>query len=138
MEPVLLYDTTLRDGTQGENINFTAEEKIRIARRLDVPLSQVYGVSTFYSHFTDQPRGEYTIRVCMGTACYVRGGPEILKRLSQMLGIGVGDTTPDRKFTLEVMRCIGACGLAPAITVNDEVIRQVNPDKLHKIIELCD
>ena len=109
-----------------------------VAERMDIPLSEVYGVSTFYSFFSTTPRGEYTIRVCMGTACYVRGGMEILKRLSQTLGVEVGGTTRDGKFTLEVMRCIGACGLAPAITVNDEVMRQVNPDKLNRILAMCD
>jgi NADH:ubiquinone oxidoreductase subunit E len=108
-----------------------------IAERLDIPLSEVYGVTTFYSFFSTKPRGEYTIRVCLGTACYVRGGAEIVKRLSQQLGVEVGGTTPDRKFTLEVMRCIGACGLAPAVMVNDTVMRQVNPDKLHRILEMC-
>ncbi|HOF89494.1 MAG TPA: NADH-quinone oxidoreductase subunit NuoE [Armatimonadota bacterium] len=109
-----------------------------IAERMDLPLSEIYGVSTFYSFFSTQPRGEYTIRVCMGTACYVRGGAKIVKRLSEMLGVEVGGTTRDRKFTLEVMRCLGACGLAPAIMINDQVYRQVNPDKLHRIIEKCD
>ena len=108
-----------------------------VAERLDIPLSEVYGVSTFYSFFSTQPRGEYTIRVCLGTACYVRGSAKILKRLSEMLGVEVGCTTKDRKFTLEVMRCMGACGLAPAVMVNSEVVAQVNPDKLHRIIEMC-
>ena len=109
-----------------------------ISERLDIPLSEVYGVSTFYSFFSTRPRGEYTIRVCMGTACYVRGGAKILKRLTEMLGVEVGETTKDRKFTLEIMRCMGACGLAPAVMVNGEVVPQVNPDKLHRILEMCD
>ena len=109
-----------------------------IAERLDIPLSEVYGVSTFYSFFSTQPRGEYTIQVCLGTACYVRGSAKILKRLSEMLGVEVGGTTQDRKFTLEVMRCMGACGLAPAVMVNGEVVPQVNPDKLHRILEMCE
>ena len=109
-----------------------------IAERLDIPLSEVYGVSTFYSYFSTQPRGEYTIRVCLGTACYVRGSAKILKRLSELLGVEVGCTTKDRKFTLEVMRCMGACGLAPAVMVNSEVVAQVNPDKLHRILEMCE
>jgi NADH:ubiquinone oxidoreductase subunit E len=108
-----------------------------VAERLDLPVSEVYGVSTFYSFFSTQPRGEYTIRVCLGTACYVRGGAEIVKRLAQQLGVGAGGTTSDRKFSLEIMRCIGACGLAPALTVNDQVMRQVNPDKLNRILEMC-
>lgn len=106
-----------------------------IAQRLDKPLSEVYGVATFYSFFSTSPRGENTIRVCLGTACYVRGGKKILERLKEILGIEVGETTQDGKFTLEVMRCIGACGLAPAITINDKVHKQVNPDKLQAIIE---
>jgi len=109
-----------------------------IADRMDIPLSEIYGVSTFYSFFSTQPRGEYTLRVCMGTACYVRGSTKILKRLSEMLGVEVGGTTKDRKFTLEVMRCMGACGLAPAVMLNGEVIPQVNPDKLNRILEMCD
>lgn len=105
-----------------------------IAQKLDMPLSEVSGVTTFYSFFSTHPRGENTIRVCMGTACYVRGGKKILDRLRELLGVEAGGTTVDGKFTLEVMRCIGACGLAPAITINDEVYKQVNPDKLHAII----
>ena len=110
----------------------------RVAETLDIPVSEVWGVTTFYSFFSTKPRGEYSIRVCLGTACYVRGGVEIVKRLSQTLGVGVGETTPDGKFTLEVMRCIGACGLAPALLVNDKVVRQVNPDKLNRVLALCE
>lgn len=109
-----------------------------IAERMDIPLSEVNGVTTFYSFFSDKPRGEYSIRVCLGTACYVRGGAKILKRFSEILGIGVGETTHDQKFTLEVMRCMGACGLAPAVMINDTVLRQVNPDRLHKVLGMCD
>jgi NADH:ubiquinone oxidoreductase subunit E len=109
-----------------------------VAEKMDLPLSEIYGVSTFYSFFSTKPRGEYTIQVCLGTACYVRGSAKILKRLSEMLGIEVGETTKDRKFTLEVMRCMGACGLAPAVMVNGNVIPQVNPDKLNRILEMCD
>ena len=105
-----------------------------IAQKMDMPLSELSGVVTFYSLFSTRPRGENTIRVCLGTACYVRGGKRILERLKEMLEIEVGDTTADGKFTLEVMRCIGACGLAPAMTINDKVFKQVNPDKLQGII----
>ena len=109
-----------------------------VAEELDVPLSEVSGVSSFYSFFTTKPKGEYTIRVCLGTACYVRGGQDIVKKLRQTLGIEIGETTPDGKFSLDVMRCIGACGLAPAITVNETVMRQVNPDKIGRILAMCD
>ncbi|GMQ56356.1 NADH-quinone oxidoreductase subunit NuoE [Vallitalea sediminicola] len=106
-----------------------------IADGLDKPLSEVSGVVSFYSFFSTVPRGKYAIRVCLGTACYVRGGKKILDKLQEILGIGIGETTEDKKFTLEVMRCIGACGLAPAISINDTVYKQVNPDKLSGILE---
>jgi len=106
-----------------------------IAQRLDMPLSEVSGVITFYSFFSTQPKGKYTIKVCLGTACYVRGGKKILDRLMEILKVQVGETTSDGKFTLEVMRCIGACGLAPAITINDVVYKQVNSDKLQSILK---
>lgn len=105
-----------------------------IAEKLDKPLSEVSGVVSFYSYFSTEPKGENTIRVCLGTACYVRGGKKIIEKLNEILGVGVGGTTSDGKFTLEVMRCIGACGLAPAITINDKVYKQVNPDKLQNIV----
>lgn len=105
-----------------------------IAERLNKPLSEVSGVVTFYSFFSTEPKGENTIRVCLGTACYVRGGKKIIEKLREILGVEVGSTTKDGKFTLEVMRCIGACGLAPAMTINDKVYKQVNPDKLQSII----
>ncbi len=106
-----------------------------IAEKLGKPLSEVSGVVSFYSFFTTQPRGKNTIRVCLGTACYVRGGKKIIEKLRELLDIEVGETTDDGRFTLEVMRCIGACGLAPAITINDQVYKQVNPDKLRSIID---
>ncbi|MDO5407089.1 MAG: NAD(P)H-dependent oxidoreductase subunit E [Eubacteriales bacterium] len=106
-----------------------------VAEALEVPLSEVSGVVTFYSFFSTQPRGEHTIRVCLGTACYVRGGRKIVERLKEMLDVEIGDTTKDRKFTFEVARCIGACGLAPAMSIDDQVFKQVNPDKLEEILE---
>ena len=109
-----------------------------VADELELPLSRVSGVVTFYSFFSTQPRGRHTIRVCLGTACYVRGGKKIVERLQQLLGVGVGDTTPDRKFTLEVARCIGACGLAPAMSIDDTVYKQVNPDRLESILARYD
>ena len=107
-----------------------------IADKTGIPLASVSGVVSFYSFFSTQPRGEHTIRVCLGTACYVRGGKQILERLQKILQIQVGQTTEDRLFTLEVARCIGACGLAPAISVDDLVYKQVKPDKLEQIIDL--
>ena len=101
-------------------------------------LAHVSGVVTFYSFFTTQPRGKHTIRVCLGTACYVRGGKKIIEKLESMLGIQVGETTADRKYTLEVARCIGACGLAPAMTIDDDVYQQVKPERLDQILALYD
>lgn len=106
-----------------------------IADALDIPLAEVSGVVTFYSFFSTQPRGEHTIRVCLGTACYVRGGKRIVERLKDLLEVEIGETTADRKFTFEVARCIGACGLAPAMSIDDQVYKQVNPDKLEQILE---
>ncbi len=115
---------------------YLPDELLRyIAVKMNKPLSEVYGVVSFYSFFTTVRKGENTIRVCLGTACYVRGGNKILDQLKEILDIGIGETTPDGKFTLEVMRCIGACGLAPAITINDKVYKQVNPEKLKNIIK---
>jgi NADH:ubiquinone oxidoreductase subunit E len=106
-----------------------------IAEKMDLPISKVSGVITFYSFFSTKPKGDYIIRVCMGTACYVRGGKKIIERLSEILNIGVGETTEDLKYSLEIVRCMGACGLAPAIKINDRVYKQVNPNKLQQILK---
>lgn len=106
-----------------------------IAERLQKPLSEVSGVVSFYSFFSTNPKGRHTINVCLGTACYVRGGKKIVDRLQKLLDVEIGGTTNDNRFTLEVMRCIGACGLAPAISIDGKVYKQVNPDKLSSILE---
>lgn len=105
-----------------------------IAEKMNLPVSRVSGVVTFYSFFSTKPKGEYTIRVCLGTACYVRGGKKILEKMKEHLGIDVGETTKDMKFTLEVMRCLGACGLAPVISINGKVYKRVNANKLQDIL----
>ena len=105
-----------------------------IAGALKMPLSDVSGVVTFYSFFSTKPRGKHTIRVCMGTACYVRGGKKIVEALRDKLEIDLGDTTDDGLFTFEVARCIGACGLAPAMMIDDTVFKQVNVNKLGGIL----
>ena len=105
-----------------------------VADGLGKPVSEVSGVVSFYSFFSTQPRGKHTIRVCLGTACYVRGGKKLVDKLCDILDIKVGDTTEDRQFTFEVARCIGACGLAPAMMIDDVVYKQVNPDKLNAIL----
>ena len=106
-----------------------------IAEKLGVTLSEVYGVATFYSQFKLKPAGKYTISVCLGTACYVKGSQKVLDRLSEELNIPVGDTTDDGLFTLQATRCLGACGLAPVMTVNDEVYGGLTPDDIPGILE---
>ncbi|HAH85829.1 MAG TPA: hypothetical protein DCL60_00490, partial [Armatimonadetes bacterium] len=101
---------------------------------LGIPVSEVYGVATFYSFFNTVPRGEHVIRVCLGTACYVRGGKQVLEKLQKELGTEAGGTTPDRKFSLEINRCVGACGLAPVVTVGQDIYRRVKLDKIPAII----
>jgi NADH:ubiquinone oxidoreductase subunit E len=108
--------------------------QVRIAEGLSIPLSEVHGVLSFYSFFTTVPRGEHTIRVCMGTACYVRGGKQVLEKFQKELGIGTNDTTEDRQFSLEINRCVGACGLAPVVTVGPDIYRRVKVDKVPAII----
>lgn len=98
-----------------------------IALRMNKPLSEVNGVVSFYSFFSTKERGKHTIHVCMGTACYVRGAQKLVEALEEKLGVSVGEVTPDKKFTLDVARCIGACGLAPAVMVDNDVHRQVQP-----------
>jgi NADH:ubiquinone oxidoreductase subunit E len=104
-----------------------------IAARMDLPLAEVMGVVTFYSFFSTVPRGEHLIRVCLGTACYIRGGKQLVDHLEETLGVGVGGVTGNLKFSLDVARCIGACGLAPAVMVDDAVHKQVTPAKLNAI-----
>jgi NADH:ubiquinone oxidoreductase subunit E len=107
-----------------------------ISERLGEPLHKVFGVVTFYSFFSTQPRGRYTVRVCLGTACYVRGGTQVLDALKKHLGIEVGQTTADRLFSLDIGRCFGACGLAPVIMINDDVHQQVKAAKIAQILDL--
>jgi NADH:ubiquinone oxidoreductase subunit E len=111
----------------------TALKKIALA--LDKPYSEVAGVVSFYSFFTTVPRGKHLVRVCLGTACYVRGGKEVLASLKDLLRIEVGETTSDRHFSLDVGRCFGACGLAPVIMIGDDVHQRVRPARLAKILD---
>jgi len=110
----------------------------KIASGLGLPFSEVYGVVTFYSFFTMVPRGKHTVKCCLGTACYVRGGKKILEKLSGTLGIEPGETTADRLFSLETVRCLGACGLAPVITADDETFRHVRPTKVVELLKNYD
>ncbi len=110
------------------------EVQTMIADGLEVPLAEVYGVVTFYTQFSLNPKGEYKIGVCLGTACYVKGSGDILEKIKQDLGIDVDGCTPDGKFSLEATRCIGACGLAPVFTINDDVYGRITADDVPGIL----
>ena len=105
-----------------------------IAKELDIPVSDIYGVATFYAQFNLEPKGQYIISVCMGTACYVKGSQQVLDKLEEVLEIPAGRTTKDGLFTLNATRCLGACGLAPVIMVNDDVYGRLTPDQVPGII----
>jgi len=107
----------------------------KIAEGLNLSLAQVYGVVTFYSFFTMTPRGRHTVRVCLGTACYVRGGKNLAESLVREFGVEEGETTEDRRFTYETVRCLGACGLAPVIVVDENVHGKVKTAKIKEILQ---
>lgn len=111
------------------------EAQLAISEYLGLTMAEIYGVITFYSRFTLKPKGKYNVSVCLGTACFVKGSEKILDRLKEKLGIDVGQTTADGKFSIEATRCIGACGLAPVFTVNDEVYGKATPELLDKVID---
>ena len=106
-----------------------------IALKMDISLEEVYGVSTFYSQFVLNPKGDVAIAVCLGTACYVKGSGDIIDKITQILGLPAGSTTPDGKYSLEATRCIGACGLAPVLTINNEVYGKLVPADMTAILE---
>ena len=110
------------------------EVQEQIALGLGVPLEKVYGVATFYAQFALNPKGQYKISVCLGTACYVKGSGDIFNKLREILGIESGECTPDGRFSLEACRCIGACGLAPVMTVNDDVYGRLTVDDVEGIV----
>ena len=111
------------------------EVQQRISEKMSVPLSEIYGVVTFYSQFTLVPKGRYNIGVCLGTACYVRGSQAIINKVTELTGVQVGKTSPDGKFSLEATRCIGACGLAPVLSINDEVYGRLTANDIAGILE---
>ena len=110
------------------------EVQIMVAEGLDIPLSEVYGVASFYAQFSMNPKGKYQISVCLGTACYVKGSGDIFNRLSEKLGIGADECTDDGRFSLTACRCIGACGLAPVLTVNEDVYGRLTVDDVDGIL----
>ena len=105
-----------------------------ISEGMEVSLEKIYGVATFYAQFSLSPKGKYNISVCLGTACYVKGSGDLFDKLSERLGIGADECTPDGKFSLEACRCIGACGLAPVLTVNEDVYGNLTVDDVDKIL----
>lgn len=106
-----------------------------IAEELGVPMIDVYGVATFYAQFAIEPKGEHIVGVCMGTACYVRGAEGVLDKMKTVLGVEVGKTTKDNKFTLEATRCLGCCGLAPVMMIGDQVFGRLVPDDIAGIVK---
>ena len=111
------------------------EVQLYISEKLGISPAKVYGVVSFYSYFTTEPMGEYKISVCLGTVCFVKGADKIIAEFEKQLGIKAGETTEDCKFTLEGLRCVGACGLAPVVVVNGKVYGQVTPDKVSEILD---
>ncbi|MDI6601986.1 MAG: NADH-quinone oxidoreductase subunit NuoE [Thermoanaerobacteraceae bacterium] len=111
------------------------EVQKEISEGLNVPLTKVYGIATFYSRFTLHPAGKYRIGVCLGTACYVKGSSLILDKIKEKLGIDVNETTPDGKFSIDSTRCLGCCGLAPVMMINNDVYGKLSPDDVDKILE---
>lgn len=133
------------DNNSGEVINvlhqvqgafgyLPAEVQEVVAMELNMPVAQVYGIVSFYSFFTMQPKGEHPISICLGTACYVRGAEKVLDEFKRQLNINVGETTKDGKFSLNCLRCVGACGLAPVVMVGDKVYGRLTPDNVKEII----
>ena len=119
---------------QGEFGYLPAEVQELVAKELGIPVSRVYGIVSFYSFFTMTPKGEHPISVCLGTACYVRGAEKVLDELKRQLGINVGEVTPDGKFSLTCLRCVGACGLAPVIEVGEKVYGRMTPDRVKDVL----
>ena len=112
------------------------QAQIVISEELSIPMAEIYGVITFYSRFTLEPKGKYNISICLGTACFVKGSREILERAKAKLGIEEGQTTADGKFSLDTTRCVGACGLAPVFTINDEVYGKATVKKLDEVLDM--
>lgn len=111
------------------------EAQKRISEALDISMAEIYGVATFYSRFTLKPRGKYTIGVCLGTACYVKNAQGIIDKIKKEINIAAGETTADGLFTLEATRCIGCCGLAPVMTVGEDVYGKIVPEDVVDIIK---
>lgn len=121
--------------TQGKVGYVSAPMQVYIAKKLRVPVGAVHGVVTFYSFFTTEPRGKHTMKFCMGTACYVGGVPQLMEKAKQLTGTDMGKTTPDGLLTMEICRCVGACSQAPVVTVDEEVIGRIKPNKFPALLK---
>ncbi len=122
-----------------EDYGFLPGEALeRLSRKLDLPLAEIYSVASFYGQFHFTPRGRKIVRVCVGTACHVRGAGKVLEVLEKEFNVGVGETTEDLAMTLETVGCVGCCGLAPVATVNDEVVGEIGPKKVDELIKMIE
>jgi NADH:ubiquinone oxidoreductase subunit E len=116
-------------------IGYLPREALEIvSREMRIPLSELYGITSFYSFFSMVPKGKYVIQVCLGTSCYVKGGQKIIDSLNKGFGLESGSTTPDGKFSLQTVRCLGCCGLSPVLAVNEDIHRKVKPSQLQEIL----
>ena len=123
---------------QAEYNYLPREAIIQVSKGLGVPLSRVYGVATFFKAFSLTPRGRHSIRVCLGTACHVRGAVRVLEKIEQEIGIKPGETTEDLKYTLETVNCVGACALGPVVVIDDKYSGQMKVDKVKPLLDSCD
>lgn len=119
---------------QADDNSLSEAELLQVARALDIPLSRVYGVATFYSLYSVQPRGKFIIRICESAPCHIVGARAVISAFEEALGIKMGETTTDGKFTLEATSCLGVCGVAPAVMINDEVYGNLTPDKVVEVL----
>ena len=140
---IFINSLTTKDGSLIQVLHYAQEifgflpkeVQLYIAKKLDISPSKVYGVVSFYSYFTTEPKGKYKISVCLGTVCFVKGSDKILAEFEKELGIKVGETTKDLTFSLEGLRCVGACGLAPVVVINGKVYGQVKPSDVSHILD---
>ncbi len=123
---------------QKEHNYLPAEVLNDLSRKLDIPLSDVYSTASFYKHFYFKPRGRNVVCVCVGTACHVRGASKVLEKIEESFGVKEGETTADLSLTLETVGCVGCCGLAPVVTVNEQVVGDLNPKKVKEIIKMVE
>lgn len=119
--------------------NYLPEDVLNeLSRKLNIPLSEVYSTASFYKHFYFKPRGRNVVCVCVGTACHVRGASKVLEKIEESFGIREGETTEDMALTLETVGCVGCCGLAPVVTVNEEIVGDLNPKKVNEVIKMVE